>query len=174
MPARQRDPVSQWWDTAARELLGRAYARPGQWVGTRVADPDPRHHRLAAVHGIDLNGPDPVDVLPGKGVNARTRWVRGFIRSLYYQHQRYHAAGGTWRAAQRTVPYGSQALKVEVGRRVRARGVIPAGRAVRVKILPGGRAANAAVRKLPDSRRYIEDDGAPGSRQATFETADYD
>jgi len=175
MAAFGRDPVSEWFDSGARDLLRRAYARPGSWVGTRIADPRPAHLARAAALGINLAGPDPVRRLPGRGLNARSRWARGFVRALYYQH-RWHSgqAGGGWRPGKRTVPRAAVALEVEVGRKVPGRGIIPAGRAVRVRVHPGGHAAAVrAARQLPDSRRIYSDDGATAARWADADARDY-
>lgn len=148
MPAR-RDPVSEWFDQGATDLLARAYARPGEWAATRLLDPEPRHLARAAALGLDLLGRDDV---PAGGLNARTRWARGFVRALYYQHK--HAQGT------------ATAIEVEVGFVKRRLGVIPAGRAVRVRVRPGGRAANRAARSEPKSRRIYTDDRKAGARWA--------
>lgn len=162
----RRDPVSEWFDSAARRLLARAYARPGVWIGTRVADPAPRHLARLASLGISATDGDPVNRLPGRGVNARDRWTRGFVRSIYYQHKWYSGKpGGGWRGQKRTVARDAAAIEIEVGRRVVARGeLIPAGRAVRVRVRRGGGQAMRAVRRMPDSRRIYTDAGAPADR----------
>jgi hypothetical protein len=140
----KRDPVSELFDDGARALLARAYARPGQWAGTRLRNPSPRHLASLASQGINPNGPD--DKSGAGGLNARTRWARGFVRALYYQHKWWSGApdGGTWRQAKRTVPRGSPSLVVEVGRALsggrQAGSVLQPGRAVRVKVVTGGRA----------------------------------
>ena len=174
MPQR-RDPVSEWFDSAARRLLARAYARPGVWIGTRLADPTPRHLARLAAHGIRPHGPDPVSRLPGRGVNARDRWTRAFIRSLYYQHKWYSGKpGGGWRAEKRNVARDAAAIEVQAGRRVVARGqLIPAGRAVRIRVRRGGARSMAAVHRLPDSERIYSDDGAPAARWADPVTRDW-
>jgi hypothetical protein len=167
MPA-TRDPVSEWFDGSARRLLGRAYARPEIWIGTRVADPAPRHLARLAALGISATAGDPVQALPGRGINARDRWTRGFVRAVYYQHKWYSGRpGGGWRGAKRTVPRSASALEVQVGRRVVPRGeLIPAGRAVRVRVRRGGDQAYRAVRRMPDSRRIFTDEGGAGARWA--------
>ena len=160
MPFR-RDPLSVLFDDGARQLLARAYAAPGQWAGTRLADPSPRH--LAYAARLDIN-PLARDGLPGGA--ARTRWVRAFVRALYYQHKWYGGPGGL-RASRRTTANPSKAIEVDVGRRVLALGVIPAGHAIRVRVLPGGQKALAAVQREGDGERIFDDEGDPsGGRWA--------
>ncbi len=159
---RSRDPVSELMDSGARRLLARAYASPGRWQGTRLAAPGDRHRAWARSRGIDIDGPDPV---PRGGLNARSRWARGFVRSLYHHHRWYSDSGGL-RSERRTSPRNGQALQVEVGRAVGPLGVLPAGRAIRVRVVKGGDTARAALGKLPDSRRIYTPDGAPAGRWA--------
>lgn len=161
--AYQRDPVSELFDDGARALLARAYARPGQWAGTRLADPSPRHRSWLSASGIDWAGRDRVP-----GGEAKTRWARGFTRALYYQHKWYSGRGG-WRASRRTVARETGGLVVEVGNVVMARGVIPRGRAVRVKLERGGQAKAAAVARLPEGRRWADQ----GPRWADPERRDW-
>jgi hypothetical protein len=170
-----RDPVSEWFDGAARRLLQRAYARPGVWIGTRVADPAPRHLARLSALGISATAADPVQALPGRGINTRDRWTRGFVRAVYYQHRWFSGKpGGGWRAAKRTVARDAAAIEVQIGRRVVARGeLIPAGRAVRVRVRRGGDQAMRAVRRMPDSRRIYTDDGSPAARWASEVTRDW-
>lgn len=166
-----RDPVSVMFDAGARKLLERAYARPGLWVSTRVTDPTPRHFAALAAYGIDPLGPDPVAAqLPGRGINARSRWVRGFIRSLYYQHRYYSGRpGGGWRPERRSAPRSAVALEVQVGRRMPAGKRAAAGRIVRVRVHRGAAAARHAAEREPTARRIYERDGEPGMRHAEIE-----
>lgn len=168
MASVSRDPLSEWFDGAARGILERAYARPGVWIGTRIADPAPRHLERLAGLGINPSGPDPVNRLPGKGVNARDRWTRAFIRAVYYQHRWYSGRpGGGFRRERRAVARSASSIEVQVGRRLVRQGeLIPAGRAVRVRRRRGGDQAMNAVRRLPDSRRIYDDQGGPASRWA--------
>lgn len=137
-----RDPVSELFDDAARALLTRAYARPGQWASTRLADPSSQHREWMAGQGIDWAERD-----KQPGGAAKTRWARGYVRALYYQHKWYSQLGrsGRWRSSRRTTPREAGALVVEVGNVVVARGVIPRGRMVQVKLMPGGAAKASAV-----------------------------
>jgi hypothetical protein len=167
MPGAARDPVSELFDAAARELLGRAYARPGQWVSTRLADPSRDARAYAANWGItDLLGPDR-PTAGGRGLNAKTRWARAFVRAVYYQH-RWYSGGGpqpNWRTARRTTQRRAGALRVHVGRRLPQGVRVPAGRRVSVMLARGGHAADAAVNRLPASHQYISSrDGIPGPR----------
>lgn len=158
----ERDPVSVLFDSGARRLLERAYARPSQWAGTRIAAPDPRHAVWLAAQGINVYGTDEL---------GRDRWAAGFVRALYYQHT-WHRAGGRW-GGRRMVPNDARAIRYELGRRLPALGIIPAGRAIRIMSVPGGPAARRAVAKLPDSRRYILAGGQPGPLQADGQDRDW-
>jgi len=155
-----RDPVSVLFDAPARRMLTRAYARPGQWVGARLANPSPRHLAYLAGLGINPFGPDGKS---GDGrVNARTRWARGFVRALNYQHKWFSEAPGAggWRGERRTVPRGDLSLVVEVGRAGaggrQAGTLLLPGRAVRVKAVRGGR---AHVRRSAEPSFTLEGEG---------------
>lgn len=165
MPAK-RDPVSELLDRGARRLLVRAYsARSGTWVMTRLADPSPEHVAWARGLGLDpLMGPDRPPTLSGTHVQAHTRWGRAFMRSLWYQHRWYgDKALRGFRDERRMVPYGVP-IQVEWGRRVPAVGVIPAGRAMRIRVAIGGQTALRVVRAKPDQARIFDDEGAPAGR----------
>lgn len=171
-----RDPVSVPWDAAARRLLDRCYAAPGTWQATRLADPTPAQLAWAASLGINLNGRDnPSTATRRGGLNARSRWARAFVRSVNYQHRYYSKVGrgGGWRDDRARVARASYALQVEVGRALPARGVIPAGRAVRVKLHQGGQRADQAAARKSDADRYITDDGGPGGRVSSFDRRDW-
>ena len=160
--AYQRDPVSELFDQAARSLLARAYARPGKWAASRVADPSPRHRAYLADRGIDPFERDRV----GSGM-AKTRWARGMVRALYYQHKWWSAAGGGFRADKRQTYRQTGALVVEVGNVVVARGVIPRGRAIRVMLAPGGQAKVKAAAGVPERETWADQGPAwadPGKR----------
>lgn len=141
-----RDPVSVLLDRGARRLLDRAYQSPGRWVSTRLADPTPAHIAHFAAEGIDVTGPDKA----ARNLDAHTRWARGYVRALYYQHLWYSQLGGRgWRDGRRTAERKAGALKVDVGRHMPELGVIPAGRIVSVILYPGGQAARRAVDRAP-------------------------
>lgn len=154
-----RDPLSELFDAGARRHLERAYARPGQWVETRLRPPGLRARRYAGELGIDPLGPDDVSARGGRGLNARTRWARAYVRALYYQHK-WYSRGGTqgWRKGKRTEPRHSGALEVDVGRQVAAVGLIPAGRIVRVKF---------TQRRPEEAKRAHFRDQDPGARVYT-------
>lgn len=141
--AYQRDPVSLLWDTAAAHLLSRAYQTPGQWVASRLADPTPGQLARMAAHGVNAAGRDNV-----KGHAARSRWARGFVRAIHH-----HARGVA-------------AIEVDIGRALPVRGVIPAGRAVRIRVRAGGNAARRAAMAKPAAERIYDDNGNPGPRWA--------
>jgi hypothetical protein len=146
----ERDPVSVLFDEGARRLLERAYARPGQWIGTRVKAPSAAEAGWFAAQGINVYGRDQI---------GRDRWAAGFIRAVYYQHRNYRTGRG-W-GGRRLAPYDGRAIRYELGRQLRELGVIPAGRAVRIKSVPGGPAAVRAAERLPYSQRILTDSG-PG------------
>lgn len=141
-----RDPVSVLFDRGAAELLARAYARPGQWVATRLTAPGLRHQVWARAQGIEPYSRDRWGM---------QRWPRAFVRSVYYRHQWYYS--GTRRGLgdrRRAEKYTGLAIKVEVGPLVYVGAV--RGWRVRIRVLPGGAAARAAVRRQPAARRYTE------------------
>lgn len=166
MPAWERDPVSQWLDGGARRLLDRAYDTPGEWVTTRLANPGLRHRTIATGMGVSLMGADNASARGGGGLDARTRWMRAFIRALYYQHAWYSttAPGHPWRRGRRGVPRSAGALRVRVGRALPVRGVIPAGREISVRLEAGGASALRAVRGLAEADRIFDDGGEPSER----------
>lgn len=148
-----RDPVSVHFDEAARHQLSRARAASG-WITTRLADPTPRQiRRWQMSDRIDVTAADPVR----RGLNARTRWGRAFVRSLYAQLRETDGP-----------------LRVEIGRRVPELGVLPAGRQVRIRLDSGARAALAAVRRLPGSQRIYLEDGSEGGAHADNDDRDWD
>lgn len=148
--------MSELFDSGARTLLARAYAQPGTWKGTRIAFPSARQVAHFAALGINVLGTDQW---------GRDRWAAGFIRACYYQHKWFYSQGrlGT---SRRTVANDSRAVRYELGRRMPVLGVIPAGRAVRIRIETGGQAAMKAVKRLPESKRIYDDGGAPAGRWA--------
>jgi hypothetical protein len=158
-----RDPVSVLFDDGARALLERAYAHPGKWQETRVANPAARHLAWAAGQGINLLGPDRPSTR-GYGLNAHTRWLRGFVRAVYHQHLYWSDDGGGWRAEPSLVPRRDLAIQIEVGRAIPVQGIIPAGRHVQIRTRPGGERALAAVRRMPPGRRIFNSDGSQASR----------
>lgn len=153
------DPASLMLTGGARRLLERAYASPGQPQATRLADPDLRaRHRLSAL-GIDPDGPDNASASGGRGLSARSRWMRAFVRALYREHK--------------AIKGGAGALRVEVGRRVPASGLIPAGRSVSVTYDRGGKAKLRAVQRKPEASRIFDDQGIPAARWSDPERRDW-
>lgn len=175
-----RDPVSVLFDRQARILLARVYRLPrGVWAGVRVAPPTARHLAWAAGRGMDLLGPDNASTASGQHEDARTRWLRGMVRALYYQHKWYSdARGGGMRDEKRTTPASTGALQVEVGgwlgpRTERGVIVVPGGHAVRARLQYGGKTARRVVQAMPDSDRIWTDDGAPAARFSLVERRDW-
>ena len=160
--AYERDPVSVLFDAGARRLLERTYARPGQWVTTRLEEPGAAHAARLAAGGINVYGRD------GQG---RDRWAAGFIRAVYYQHKWYRTGRG-W-GGRRMVPNDARGIRYDIGRRQRAAGILPAGRTVRIMSVPGGQAAAAAVAKMPQANRIYTPGGAPGPRHADAQDRDW-
>jgi hypothetical protein len=175
MPRAVRDPVSELFDGGARILLERAYAARGGWAGTRLADPEAAHRNYFRLfHGIDVTGPDNAPTASGRRDDAHTRWGRGFVRAVYYQHRWYSGAPrGGWRRSRRTVPRRAGALELQWGRRLPAVGVIPAGRAVRARIRPGGQPARRAADRLPEARRMYDAEGNPAGRFSQISGRDW-
>ena len=170
----RRDPVSELFDGPARRLLSRAYAQRGTWVSTRVADPGPRHVAWAASLGINVLGRDNASTRSGQRQDMRTRWVRAYVRALYYQHKWFSPTSGTvMRSSRRTVAAPHGALAVRVGRRLNVLGVLPAGRQVEVMIQTGGQTAVRAVKRLDESERIWTDAGQAGGRFAEISGRDW-
>jgi hypothetical protein len=172
-----RDPVSEAFDSAARRLLDRAYASRGQWIAVWLPDPTIRQRTRYLGQGINVDGPDPLPA--GGGVNARSRWARGFVRAVYYQHRNYSPMRAETGWKQRRSPRSSGGLRVEVGRHVAAspqfdpshpeRGGFPARRRVRVQLAAGGKAKDAAVARTAFKDRTWVGDHEPGGRYAGAE-----
>lgn len=153
-----RDPVSEQFDAAAARLIRRADAQPGKWTGTYLAPPSPAWLAWGRRHSINLLGPDTA----GRG-QARTRWCRAFIRSVYYLHRWHYWEGrGLDLSQRRDTPNHSCPVTFEVGGVRLGQGGRIMGRHVRIKMHRGGpEAARDAVRALPDSRRIFDDSGHP-------------
>ena len=136
-----RDPVSVLFDGPARRMLDRAYARDGTWVGGRIPDPTPAHRSYLSGLGINPDTRDDVGVT----LNARTRWARGFVRALEYQHRWYSGApdGGGWRDRKRARPRQDLGLRIDVGRALgggrQAGTLLRPGRAVRIQVRSGAK-----------------------------------
>lgn len=187
MPASTRDPVSEVFDNSARRLLTRAYAARGEWVSMWLPDPTIRQRTRFAGIGILVDGPDKPTAVGGTsgGLNARSRWARGFVRSLNYQHKWYSPAGRstTWRTDRRIAARSTGGLRVEVGRHLAPSpqwdpadpeaGGLPPRRRVRVKLEAGGAAKQRAVARLADRDRIYDDAGRPAGRWADIKLRDW-
>lgn len=161
--------MSVRFDADARRLLARAYARPGQWVGTRLPNPAAETRAFAAARGIDLMGPDNKS---GTGnLNARTAWARAFVRSLNHQHRFWSddPNSGGWRDTRRARPRSDLGLIVEVGRAMpggtQAGTLLVPGRAIRIKVMRGAR---AHVRRK-GGQVYTEGSGRADPRDREWE-----
>jgi len=161
------DPLRDHFTRGARQLLDRAYKASGPgWTGTLLADPNPRALAACLVAGIDPFGPDNASSRSGRagGLNARSRWMRAFVRCLYEQHLWWadsHVRPGEWRTERRMVPLRTRGLLVEVGFAKPAVGLVPRGRAIRIRAVGGG--YSAATRK-PYRDRIYTDSGATADR----------
>jgi hypothetical protein len=113
--------------------------------------------------GINLDGPDKSKAAVG---TRRNRWDAAFERALHYQQKWFYGTGG--RRVSRRASANSRALDVEWGRMLpggRQGGtLLKRGRAVRVRLRPGGQAAHRAVQRLPDSRRIWLADKTTGGK----------
>lgn len=104
----------------------------------------------------------------------RTRWVRAYVRALYYQHKWFSPTSGTvMRSSRRMVAAPHGALEVRVGRRLNVLGVLPAGRQVEVRIRAGGETARRAVYKMDESERIWTGQGRAGGRFAEISGRDW-
>lgn len=158
MAGARRDPVSEWFDAAARQLLERAYKNQGEWTGQYLAPPSPRAlARLAAM------GTNPYS----RDIWGEVRWVRAYKRAVYYQLKKHgHLAGMRYDAA-RTSPWPARSLEWQTGARIRKSGWPSRRWALRVRIHPTGAAASRAAReKVPESQRWIIN-GRVTRRQST-------
>ena len=155
MGARQRDPVAESMDKAARQLLSRVYRARGGWAATRLADPSAAQLAWWLAHGINVLARDSV---PPGGMRARSRWGRAFVRALWYQHQWYSGDPDTggWRA-QRRATRRRPGIEIEISRHRQVLGVIPAGRPVRVRLADPA----AAAKRKRDEDEWAWADGGP-------------
>ena len=72
-----RDPLSERYDRAAGQLVGRAVTRPGSWAQVSIDRPRGRSRVLAIMReaGIELEATD---------AGGLTAWERAFQRAAYY------------------------------------------------------------------------------------------
>jgi hypothetical protein len=143
----QRDPVSVWFDPAARQLLVRAYGQPGQWAAQYLAPPSRRARAELFLMGVD---PFEVDRW------GEIRWVRAFKRSVYYQLRVHGYASGFRAAEERMSPWPGKSLEWQTGRRVTKPGWPAARWAIRVRLHPTGASAHRAALAIPGRSRWID------------------
>ena len=154
-----RDPLSEWFDAAARRYLERAYANRDSWTGIYLAPPSVAQRAAAARLGIwDLGARDRW---------GEVRWVRAFKRSVYYQLKKHGWHDGPRWSETRVSAWPAVALEWETGRRVLKSGWPSRRWAIRVRLHDGGVAAQRAADRLPASERWVGTD-----RQST--AADHD
>jgi hypothetical protein len=142
----ERDPVSTWFDGAARQFLERAYKAQGEWAGQYLAPPSRRALATLAVMGVN---PYEVDRW------GEVRWVRAYKRSVYYQLGLYGTARGMNYGRERVGDWPARSLEWQTGQRVLRSGWPSRRWALRVRLHPTGRAASEAARKIPQARRWV-------------------
>ena len=147
MPPSRRDPLSEWFDPAARKLITRAYAQRGQWVGVYLAPPTPLQRAHAARLGI-YN-------LTERDRWGEQRWVRAFKRSVYYQLKKHGWSDAPRWDDVRSSPWPGVALEWETGKRVLKAGWPSRRWAIRVRIHQGGAAARKAVQAKRGERQWV-------------------
>lgn len=163
MPAR-RDPVSEWFDPAARRLLERAYKNQGEWTGQYLAPPSPRALARLALYGVNPYARDRW---------GEVRWVRAYKRAVYYQLKKHGTASGMNYGQVRASPWPARSLEWQTGARVMREGWPSRRWAIRVRVHPTGAAASRAAReKVKGSQRWIVN-GRVTDRQSTPADRDY-
>ena len=155
----ERDPVSAWFDAAARRLAERAYRAGGDWATVYVAPPSAA--RMAQLSAMGVNPWE-------RDRWGEQRWVRSFKRSLYHVVN-YHGGVDGLRARPNTGAgsHGWHApvrVEWETGGLIRKAGWPTRRREVRVRIHPGGPATSAIGQQ--ERKRWVDDAGHPTSRQS--------
>lgn len=158
----QRDPVSVWFDEAARQYLERAYRNQGEWTGQYLAPPSPRALARLALMGVNPYARDRW---------GEVRWVRAYKRAVYFQLKHYGTRTGMDYGTERTSPWPARSLEWQTGARIQKAGWPQRRWAIRVRVHPTGAAASRAAReKVPDQQRWIiggrvtERQSVPGDR----------
>lgn len=157
----ERDPVSVWFDPAARRLVTRAYAVKGSWAGVYVGPPTLEQWAALGMLGI---APWQRDRW------GEQRWIRALKRSCFHLVNHY---GGV--SELRPVPnlgagsHGWHApvrVQWETGQLVYKSGWPTRRRAVRMRLHAGGKATSRAGLALPARVRWIDDEGRATGRQS--------
>jgi hypothetical protein len=142
-----RDPLSVWFDPAARRLIRRAYARRGQWVGVYLAPPTIEQRARAATLGIwDLYERDRW---------GEQRWVRAYKRAVYWQLRMHGWHDAPRFSETRASPWAAVALEWQTGRRVTRANWAGRRWAIRVRLHDGGQAAARAAAAKPAADQWI-------------------
>jgi hypothetical protein len=162
----KRDPLSEWFDAAARRLLERAYRHRGEWTGIYLAQPGLRQHAAAARIGIwDLRERDRW---------GEVRWVRAFKRAVFWHHRMYGYSDEFRPGRPRASDHAGTSLEWQTGQLVMKSGWPGRRWAIRVRIHPAGaEAGHAAAEKIPASRRWVIA-GQPTARQSTIADRDWE
>jgi len=161
VPRVSRDPLSEWFDPAARRLLTRAYNNRGQWTGVFLSPPTLEQRARAAQLGIwDLYERDRW---------GEQRWVRAFKRAVYYQlHHHGFSDRPRW-DEERTSPWPGVALQWETGQRVIRRGWPTRRWAIRVTVHD-----KSGAKYRAESRRVYAQYGPGSGKQSTADDHDWD
>lgn len=148
---RRRDPLSEWFDSAAARLVARAYANRGQWTGVYLSQPSVRQRAAAAMIGEwDLFERDRW---------GEVRWVRAYKRSVFWNHKQYGYAGEFRLGQPRASDHSGTSLEWQTGQLVMKSGWPSRRWAIRVCVHPGGWAATEAARSIPASKRWVDASG---------------
>jgi hypothetical protein len=160
----KRDPLSVWFDPAARAFLERAYRNQGEWTGQYLAPPSGNAIVRASRYGIN---PYSVDRW------GEVRWVRAYKRSVYYQMKKYGTVSGMNYGRPRVSKWPARSIEWQTGARVLKAGWPQKRWAIRIKIHPTGAAASRAARaKVASSQRWIIGNRVT-ARQSTPADRDY-
>lgn len=163
----RRDPLSEWFDRSAVAYLRRAYDHYGEWTGLYLPQPSVDQRAAAALIGIWSLGE--------RDKWGEVRWVRAFKRSVYWHHKRYGYSGDFRPGQARASDQPGTALEWQTGQLVYKAGWPQRRWAIRIRVLPGGAAAAAAVADtVPASKRWIGPAGRATALQSTPADRDWE
>lgn len=147
MPPYTRDPLSEWFDSAAAGWVARAYRNYGRWEITYLAPPSAARRLEAAVE-LGIGNLDERDRwgLP--------RWTRAFKRAVYRQHKLYGYGDAFRPGDPRLSGSAATALRWETRGLIQKAGWPQRRRELAIMITAGGDAAAAAAQAVRPARRY--------------------
>lgn len=151
----QRDPVSVWFDPAARRLVERAYLVKGEWAGVYVGPPTPAQWARLGMLGINPYERDRW---------GEQRWIRAYKRSVFWLLNHYGGVSGLHDEPLTGAYSGTWVSPVrgqwETGLLVHKAGWPTRRRAVRFRIHAGGSRTSRIGKELaPKGKRWIDDRG---------------